>query len=561
MWGEDCMSWRWPNGIMTAAILSIIAAAPAYADCYCSIKKGSDFQECGQVIRKDDKEAVVLLKKFPNLPPALFELDKYTYCEERPRPDTPSVRAPPVVTPPPISPAVVTPPPVSPAVVTPPPVRLPSFGIAGSNTIGEELMPPLIAAFARKEKLELNREDCLGRLILTPARSGAATLPETAIDCSALGSHFGIPSLKEGLAEIAMVSRPITGEERNMMQEANEPVNEHVLALDGVVVIVARDNRITALSLDQIARVFAGEITDWSQLGQQEAGPINLYIRNPNSGTRDTFDRLVMRGRKFAFVPPDHQFSSSSELSEKVADDRHGIGFVGYPYRKPARELDIRQSCGITHRPTITTIKSEDYPLARRLFLYTARRRTALAAELVDYALSDEAQPVIENAHFINLSISAEAAADDRDRINRYGDPNSRPIEPELDFEPAVFAKLQRATKGAQRLSISFRFDYGSDALDSRAKKDLQRLTRYLDDEGRGRRALLAGFADARGPFAYNLGLSRRRAARVLDALAHNGVDRDRLTADGFGELLPVSCNSEDDSRWKNRRVEVWLLQ
>jgi ABC-type phosphate transport system substrate-binding protein len=91
-------------------------------------------------------------------------------------------------------------------VALPPPVRLPSFGIAGSNTIGEELMPPLIVAFARKEKLKLNREDCLGRLILTP--EGAATHPETAIDCSALGSHFGIPSLKEGLAEIAMLSRP-----------------------------------------------------------------------------------------------------------------------------------------------------------------------------------------------------------------------------------------------------------------------------------------------------------------------------------------------------------------
>jgi phosphate transport system substrate-binding protein len=534
MWGEDRMSWSWLGGMTVAAMLSILATAPARADCYCSRNPYSNLRECGEVLQKN--EFVVQLRRegFPSdIGPLVLDLAKFTYCENQQR-QGPVERAGPV------------------------PSRTDeSFGIEGSNTIGEELMPHLIAGLAEREGLQIEgSNECIGRITLRPAKSGAGAVPETSIDCKALGTHFGIPALRKGLADIAMLSRPITSEEQKMMRAANEPVDDHVLALDGVVVIVSRSNPATALTLDQIARIFVGEITDWSQLGLP-AGSINLYIRNENSGTRDTFERLVMRGRKFA--PTDHQYSSSSELSAKVAADPHGIGFIGYAYRHDAKALDIRQSCGVTHRATDTAVKSEDYPLVRRLFLYTSEPHSKLAKRLVSYALSDQAQSVIATAHFINLSISEETAEEGRDRISRYGDPKFRPAEPELEFEPAVFGQLQRSTKGAQRLSISFRFGSDQATLDSRAQEDIRRLSRYLGAED-NRRALLAGFTDARGTFAYNLGLSQRRAAEVLGALVRNGVDRRRLTADGFSELLPVSCNSDDDNRGKNRRVEVWLL-
>jgi phosphate transport system substrate-binding protein len=387
----------------------------------------------------------------------------------------------------------------------------------------------------------------------------AATFPETAIDCRALGTHFGIPALKDRVAEIAMLSRPITDAERRDIVTAMNPV-EHVLALDGVLVVVSHRNPATALTLDDIARIFGGEITNWSQLGLP-SGPINLYVRNENSGTRDTFEDVVMKPRGRRLASSARPFASSSDLSNNVAADPQGIGFVGYAYRRNAKALDIRQSCGIMHHPTDTTIRSEDYPLMRRLFLYTGKAPSAVSTKFVEYALSEEAQPVIDSANFINLLISKEEARDGRERISRYGDPRSRPVEPELDFEPAVYGQLQHATNGAERLSVSFRFEYDSAILDSRAQEDIGRLARYLNTDGNGRRALLAGFTDAKGPFAYNLGLSRGRATQVLEALVNHGVDRKRLTADGFSELLPVSCNTPDDeSRRKNRRVEVWLL-
>jgi phosphate transport system substrate-binding protein len=345
---------------------------------------------------------------------------------------------------------------------------------------------------------------------------------------------------------------------------------EHVLALDGVVVIVSPDNPLTGLTLDQIAQIFAGDIKNWSQFGRP-AGPIDLYMRNENSGTRDTFEGLVMKPRGLALASG-HVFSSSSQLSAMVAADPNGIGFVGYAYRHTAKALDIQLSCGITHHPTEMAIKSEDYPLTRRLFLYTGKIHSALATQLLEYVLSEEAQPIISKANFIDLSIADEGVASSRDWVARYADPRLRPSERDLDFDPAVFAKLQRFAGGAERLSISFRFQSGSRMLDSRAQADVRRLATYLNTAASGRQVLLAGFTDAKGTFGHNLGLSQRRALVVREALVEAGVDRQRLTADGFSELLPVVCNSADDKRrltdrtvddefrMKNRRVEAWLL-
>lgn len=535
------MSRSWRSGVISAALLSIIVTMPARADCYCPRDLSSNERTCGEVVKKDERYVWLRVEGYPkHLEPAVRDLVDHTYCGPGGTPGAVETSGPGNAGP-----------------------ALPVFGIVGSNTIGEELMPALIMGFSKHEKLQATGS-CPGRLVLTPPLSGAA-LPETAINCEALGTHFGIPALQNGRAEIAMLSRPITDAERATVANPFE----HVLALDGVVTIIAPDNPLTGLTLDQISRIFAGKIRDWSQLGRS-SGSINLYMRNENSGTRDTFEDLVMKPRGLALASG-QVFSSSSQLSAMVAADPNGIGFVGYAYRHTAKALDITLSCGITHQPTEMAIKSEDYPLTRRLFLYTGKVRSALAAKLLQYALSDAAHPIINKANFVDLSI-ADDGAGGVDRITRYADPHLRPSEPDLEFDAAVFAKLQRSTKDAKRLSISFRFQSGSRTLDSRARADVRRLATYLNTNAGGRQVLLAGFTDAKGTFANNLGLSQRRAVVVRDALVEAGVDRRRLLSDGFGELLPVVCNGADDSRrltdraaddearMKNRRVEAWLL-
>ena len=90
------------------------------------------------------------------------------------------------------------------------------------------------------------------------------------------------------------MSRPIKLEEIKSLTDAGVKLNSHVFALDAVVVLVSPQNPVAALSIDDIAKVFAGTITDWSELGRTP-GHINTYARDAKSGTYDTFDNLVLK--------------------------------------------------------------------------------------------------------------------------------------------------------------------------------------------------------------------------------------------------------------------------
>jgi phosphate transport system substrate-binding protein len=432
------------------------------------------------------------------------------------------------------------------------------FGIAGSNTIGEKLMPALVRAFGEAQGFATEGEACAGASF--NLRKGRWSL---SIACSARGSHTGIPALAAGEVDIAMLSRPIDGDEREVMRRAGYPTmeaarHETVLALDGLLVVVAPQNRLRALSIDEIARVFSGEITDWAQLGAAR-GRINLYVRDENSGTRDSFEDMVMRPRAKRVSGTARRFQSSSELSDSVAADPRGIGFVGFAYQGRARALPIAQPCGIVHEPSVLAIKAEDYPLSRRLFLYTAKQHSVYSGDLVDFALSPAAQPVIERAGYIDQTIASWSPDDTRARVAGYA--AAPPREPGLDMHGGRLGELRVLAERAERLSISFRFRSNSTRLDTKAWQDVLRLAEHMRTVARNRKVLLLGFADSQGTFDDNLALAQARAEEVRTSLLGSGagLSPDLIVASGYGELMPVACNADDVGRAKNRRVEVWL--
>jgi phosphate transport system substrate-binding protein len=108
----------------------------------------------------------------------------------------------------------------------------------------------------------------------------------------------------------------------------------------------------------------------------------------------------------------------------------------------------------------------------------------------------------------------------------------------------------------AQRLSLDFRFRIGSDEVDSRAMRDLDRVTQFLRGYP-GARLLLLGFSDAAGVSAANLKLSQNRAATIARELELRGVHA--ASVEGIGAAMPVAGNATEADRQRNRRVEVWL--
>lgn len=408
----------------------------------------------------------------------------------------------------------------------------------GSNTIGAELGPALAVAFFRKQGA--------ANVHISPAGADAvrvegalpgSTEPQV-IQVEAHGSATAFTDLAADKCDIGMASRPIKKDELTKLSalgDMTSPAAEHVLALDGVVVIVNKANPLSALSLQQIAKVFSGEISDWSEIGAP-AGTIGVYARDDKSGTFDTFKALVLGSR--TLTKSAVRFEDTRALSDRVSGDIHGIGFVGLPYIRSAKALAVSDLGTEPRLPSVFTIATEDYLLSRRLFLYTPpNARKPLANRFVEFALSKDGQDVVSSSGFVSQNVRPGVEPlGDADRQSEYG----------------------RTVQGSKRMSLNFRFRSGSPALDNKALVDLDRMVSFLSDlKYTGDRILLLGFADSTGSPAANVTLSKDRAQAVEEQFAIRGIKPAVVT--GLGSEKPVASNESEEGRQRNRRVEVWL--
>ena len=120
--------------------------------------------------------------------------------------------------------------------------------------------------------------------------TGQTGVPLALIDIRSHGSGTAVPALVSGKASIGMLSRPMSDKEAQTLLQTGlpdlrNPGYAHVLAMDGILVLVSPDNPMGTLSLDQIAGIFAGTIRDWSAVGGAP-GPIHIYARDDKSRRR-----------------------------------------------------------------------------------------------------------------------------------------------------------------------------------------------------------------------------------------------------------------------------------
>jgi phosphate transport system substrate-binding protein len=411
------------------------------------------------------------------------------------------------------------------------------LGLHGSNTIGAALAPSLVEAFLRQEGYsEIKRVPGRNPEELTvEGRSQPGA--QHAVDIQAHGSGTAFKALQDGRAEIGMSSRRIKPEEASALAALGDmtgPANEHVIALDGIAIVVHPSNPVRMLTRKQVSDIFAGRITDWSQV-KGSAGPVHVYARDEKSGTFDTFQTLVLGSDKLAANAK--RFEDSAQLSDAVTNDTGGIGFVGLPYIRNTRALATADLGATPLIPSPFTVATEDYVLSRRLYLYSAENpRNPLVRRFIAFAQSKPGQEVVGNSGFVPQTVRPEA----------------------ITVDAGAPAEYRRLTQGAQRLSLNFRFRTGSADLDNKALLDLDRVVEFLSDMKVGAQSiLLFGFADNQGGRDLNLKLSRERAQAVAAQFQQRGVKPGVIT--GFGYDLPVASNDTDDGRAKNRRVEIWV--
>lgn len=144
------------------------------------------------------------------------------------------------------------------------------------------------------------------------------------------GSAVGIAALLNGETDIANSSRALNGKEREQALSKGIAVSEFILARDGLSIIVHPDNAVPSLGVEQLGRIFRGEVSNWKDVGGPDA-PIVLYGRQSTSGTFGFFRDAVL---KADYASTLRQMEGSQAIVDAVAADPNGVGYVGVGYVK-----------------------------------------------------------------------------------------------------------------------------------------------------------------------------------------------------------------------------------
>lgn len=218
--------------------------------------------------------------------------------------------------------------------------------------------------------------------------------PSIVIELSGGGSGSGIKALNEKLTQIAMSSRKIKDKEVKAAEEKGVNPFEIQVAVDAIVPIVNPKNSLRNLSLDDLRKIYQGEIKNWKDVGGLDA-PIVLVSRDTSSGTFETWESLVMKNQRVS--PRALLQSSNGTVVQTVSKNPNAIGYVGLGYVVPIiKAVEIN---GIKATPD--TAKTGEWPLSRALYLYTNHQPQGTVKKVTDFCLSEEGRGLIKEVGFV----------------------------------------------------------------------------------------------------------------------------------------------------------------
>jgi len=220
------------------------------------------------------------------------------------------------------------------------------------------------------------------------AEAFMAMNPDLVIEIQGGGSSGAVTSAGEGTLDIGNASRDVKDSEL----EKFTTLKIFTIAYDGIAVVTHPDIKLSRLSVEQVRDIFAGEITNFSEVGGPDA-PITVVSREEGSGTRAAFDDAVLQGRDITLTAV--VMVSSEAVVEYVALTPGSIGYVstlqlGDPAASGVRVLPVE---GIS--PTSAAIDDGSYALSRPLYLATASEPTGEAREFAQWVLGPKGQAVV----------------------------------------------------------------------------------------------------------------------------------------------------------------------
>jgi phosphate transport system substrate-binding protein len=329
---------------------------------------------------------------------------------------------------------------------------------------------------------------------------------------------------------------------------------EVTIGFDGVAIIVHKNNPHQNFTLDQLKGIFSGETGRWEALGKAAdgrlyTGSVRVYWRGDDSGTTKIVEEKVFAGSGYSF---DNSHAALTKIednqgvSDRVAADPTGIGYVGRQIIEPSRAITVE---GIA--VSDATVRSKNYPLARDLYLYTRRGDASktLTEDLVRFATSEAGQKIVARNGFLNLFLPPAA---------------SIPAN-ELQPGPPEYNALIKG--GWKRHQITFRFDFNSTLPNNLVRRDIPRLIENLEELSGNKNLIsirLLGFSDRVGPDQAKRTISDERARAIAQGLGdflaqHPFQSLNVCPAEGWADRVAVPGTGPGQDQAENRRVEVWF--
>ena len=259
-----------------------------------------------------------------------------------------------------------------------------------------------------KNSLQIKGSDTMVNLLQSWAEKYMQKNPGFFAAVTGGGSGTGIASLINGTCDIAASSRNIKEKEVSQAKQSGVVPYETKVALDGLAVVVNPKNSVSRLTIEQIARIFTGRITNWKELGGENK-KIVVLSREVNSGTHVYFKEHVLRtgnpNSKEEFSPYALLLSSSQAIADEVATNPSAIGYYGMGYLSPKQKpvLVAKDEKSKYMLPIIENVVNGKYPISRPLFLYTNGTPEGPVKKFVDFILSKEGQEIVLETDFVPI--------------------------------------------------------------------------------------------------------------------------------------------------------------
>ncbi|NDP26751.1 MAG: PstS family phosphate ABC transporter substrate-binding protein [Flavobacterium sp.] len=256
-------------------------------------------------------------------------------------------------------------------------------------------------SFTAPKKVTVKGSDTMVILSQKWAEAYMKKHPATVIQVTGGGSGVGLAALINGSTDIANASRPIKPSEvENLKAKYKTKGIEIACAKDGLSVFLNKGNKISELTIQQLGDIFSGKITNWKQVGGDDA-KIQLYGRESSSGTFEFFKEHVV---KTDFSPRCQTLPGTAAIVNAVKKDKYSVGYGGAAYAEGVKDCKVKKdakSKGVL--PTEANIKNKTYPISRYLYMYLKAKPTGETKAFIDWILSPEGQKMIASVGYFPL--------------------------------------------------------------------------------------------------------------------------------------------------------------